>query len=37
MYMANSAHPKGWAPFVVVRGYSSMLMKGTVTRESSVE
>ena len=37
MYMANGAHPKGWAPFVVVRGYSSMLMKGTVTRESSVE
>ena len=37
MYMANSAHPEGWAPFVVVRGYSSMLMKGTVRSESSVE
>lgn len=37
MYMANSAHPKGWALFVVVRGYSNMLMKGTVRSESSVE
>ena len=37
MYMANSAHPKGWAPFVVGRGYSSMLTIGTVTRERSVE
>ena len=37
MYMANGAHPKGWAPFVVVCGYSSMLMKGTVRSESSVE
>ena len=37
MYMANSAHPKGWALFVVVHGYSSMLISGTVTSESSVE
>ena len=37
MYMANSAHPKGWAPFVSVRGYNSMLTSGTVRSESSVE